>query len=132
MTEIQADNTIGRPTKYKPEYCTQVVEFMGQGYSLTAFAAEIEVARDTVYEWESAIPDFSDAIKRARDARVRCLEKSILNTELSPVVTSRIFMLKCAAKHEYNENSEIKELLNAVSKLTRTVIDNAPGFQDPA
>lgn len=59
-------NKGGRPTKYNPIYCDQAIEFMGQGYSLTAFAGSIDVSRDTVYEWQSKHVEFSDAIKMAR------------------------------------------------------------------
>lgn len=58
---------LGRPTKYKPEYCEQVVDFMSKGYSLEAFAGSIGHHKQTVYEWRDAHPDFGDSIKRAFD-----------------------------------------------------------------
>ena len=30
--------TFGRPTEYRPEYCQRAIEFMKQGYSVTALA----------------------------------------------------------------------------------------------
>src|SRR5262252_3316717 len=60
----------GRPSEYREEYDQLVIEFMGQGFSLTAFAGHIRVARDTVYEWIKRHASFSDAVARARPARV--------------------------------------------------------------
>jgi hypothetical protein len=122
--------TTGRPTDYRPEYCDMAVEFMGRGYSLTAFAAHIGVARMTVYEWESVHPQFSDAIKRARDARVLCLETELRNTEINAIVTSRIFMLKNAAKHEYNDKDDQKEFIGDVVKAIKRIIIDVPRDTD--
>ena len=54
----------GRPTKYKPEYCELVVEYMAKGFSLEAFAGHVDVNSDTVHEWKKVHPDFSDAVTR--------------------------------------------------------------------
>lgn len=86
----------GRPTKYKPEYCTAIVKFFSVPkhtqflkkeitiestgrheceYQLVAsdlptfegFARSIEVNGDTVVEWTKAHDDFSAAYKVAKD-----------------------------------------------------------------
>lgn len=56
----------GRPTKYDPAYCEQVVEHMKDGASLTSFAAEIGVARSTINEWIDQNLEFSEAVKRGK------------------------------------------------------------------
>jgi hypothetical protein len=55
----------GRPSQYRPEYCQAVIDFTSQGFSLTAFAGSIRVAKDTVYEWIKVHAQFSDAVARA-------------------------------------------------------------------
>lgn len=52
----------GRPTKYKPEYCDQLIEHMAKGYSFETFGAAVGVARSSVYEWLKN-QEFSDAKK---------------------------------------------------------------------
>lgn len=59
-------NKTGRPSKYKPEYCAEVVKHMTDGSSLTSFAAEIDVARSTINEWMGEHPEFSEACARAK------------------------------------------------------------------
>ena len=55
---------VGRPTKYKPEYCEMLIEHMKQGFSFETFGAVIGVNKDTLYEWAKS-GDFSDAKKMA-------------------------------------------------------------------
>lgn len=55
----------GAPTKYDPAYCEMMIAYMAKGYSFTAFAASIDVCRDTLHEWATQHGEFSDAKKRA-------------------------------------------------------------------
>lgn len=58
----------GRPTKYKPEYCELIIEKMSKGLSVVQFAAEIGVAKHSIYEWADVHPKFSDALKKGQTA----------------------------------------------------------------
>jgi transposase-like protein len=53
----------GRPSKYSEAYCNEVIECLGQGHSVTAFAGQIGVARSTVFKWAEEHKEFSDALK---------------------------------------------------------------------
>lgn len=97
---------VGRPTLYLPEYCEQVVSFMGQGYSLTAFAGSIGVSYDTVSDWTKAHPEFLRAVNTGRASRTKHLEEGLLSSEVGPRVTARIFALKNAAPHEWRDRIE--------------------------
>lgn len=62
---------MGRPTKYRPAMCDRVVEMMADGKSLAKVAAELDITRNTMYEWcksnsEHFIPDFSDAVSKGK------------------------------------------------------------------
>lgn len=56
----------GRPSKYDPSYCDAVVAHCVSGASLTSFAAEIDVSRDTISEWVKTHREFSVAVSRAK------------------------------------------------------------------
>lgn len=97
----------GRPSEYDPDFCTQAVEFMGQGYSKTAFAGHIGVNPDTLYEWAKVHPEFSEAIKEAVGARVKFLEARLIGKDTaSPQVTAMIFALKNAMPAEWRDRHE--------------------------
>lgn len=56
-------NDVGAPTKYKPEYCKQIIQWMGKGKSIESFAGKIGVSMDTPYEWAKNHKEFSESIK---------------------------------------------------------------------
>lgn len=65
----------GRPTKYDPKYCQELIEHMKEGYSYESFAGRLGVARSTLYEWEKHHPEFSDTKKTAIELSLYHWEK---------------------------------------------------------
>jgi len=59
---------MGRPTKYKEEYCQEIIDFMKQGYSKEAFAGHIGISKQQIYRWRVKHKEFRTAIKRAETA----------------------------------------------------------------
>ena len=78
-------NKVGRPTDYKPEYCEQVIELGKLGKSHAQIASELNCSRQCLYEWQSVYPEFSYAIKEARDHAQAWFENIAQNNLLSPV-----------------------------------------------
>ncbi len=66
----------GRPTKYKAEFCERLIAHMAKGLPYETFSAEIEVGRDSLYEWEKKHPEFADAKKRAREKQYLALAQT--------------------------------------------------------
>jgi hypothetical protein len=93
----------GRPSEYRSEYCQAVIDYMAQGFSLTAFAGSIRVAKDTVYEWIKRHPQFSDAVARARVARVSALEAKLLRSRKGAETSAAIFALRNADPVEWRD-----------------------------
>src|SRR5712671_5424829 len=101
----------GQPTKYKPELAELVVKFCAQGFSLTAFAGSIGVARDTIAEWGDKHPEFSEACKRAKSGSAYWWEKKALQNAdrgaSGGQVAMCIFMLKNHAPDEFRDRMEV-------------------------
>jgi hypothetical protein len=57
---------MARPTEYKQEYCETIIEAGKQGKSIAWMASELEVNKDTIYEWARVHPEFSVALACAR------------------------------------------------------------------
>jgi hypothetical protein len=51
----------GRPTKFKEEYCEQLIDHMNSGLSFESFGGVIEVAVSTLYKWAEDHKIFSEA-----------------------------------------------------------------------
>ena len=58
---------IGRPSKYNPKCCDEVLELGAQGASIAQIAVHFGVHRESIFDWAKAHPDFSAALKRAFD-----------------------------------------------------------------
>lgn len=61
----ETKNPVGRPTKYRPEYCDEVMKAGIQGKSKTWMAGSVGVVPETLDEWANAFPEFSVALKAA-------------------------------------------------------------------
>lgn len=75
--ETTARHPGGRPSDYKPEYCEKVVEYCGEGFTLTSFCAEIDIGKETVYRWIDTHKEFRDACSRARQKMQQWWEKKL-------------------------------------------------------
>jgi len=102
----------GRPTKYRPEYCDEIIEFMGRGFSMRAFAGKIRVHEDTLQQWQKDHKEFSVAVKIAKCAaehglliKFHGLATGKLKGQAAPI----IFMLKniCGWREKIDTNQQI-------------------------
>lgn len=109
----------GRPTKYKPEYCDQLVKYFDiephfetpvvytnkKGITkeevkylpsdlptLAGFAKKLGIHRDTIHEWSKKHAKFSDSIKYAKECQEAILVTNALHGEYSPAFS--IFFAK--------------------------------------
>lgn len=115
---------MGRPTSYKPEYCDELIEYFeshilyttevkekgtrkgGGEYTiyekiandyptLNDFAKKINVSRSSINEWDKHHPEFSAALKEAKELQANILVNGGLKGVYVPSVA--IFALKNVA-----------------------------------
>ena len=120
-------NPVGRPTKYKPEYCQMVVDHMAEGASLTSFAAEIDVARSSINVWMEEHPEFSESVKRGKAKCAAWWERLGRNNAISGDgnATLVIFGLKNMGAEDWRDKQEIDHTTagQPITKIERVVID---------
>ena len=87
--------------KYDLRYCEAVMEFMGRGYSLTAFAGEIGASRADLMRWCDKHATFAAAVERAQARRARLLEDRLLSARGSGAFGAHMQALKTAAPDEW-------------------------------
>lgn len=61
-----AKRPVGRPSKYKPEFCQRVIEMAKEGIGPAGYASEFEVAKQSLWDWAAQHPEFSDALSQAK------------------------------------------------------------------
>jgi len=141
-----AKNKGGRPTKYKPEYCDELMKYFDiephfetpvvttdkKGNivekvtflpvdlpTLAGFARKIGVHRDTINQWSQDHPEFSDAIKKGKECQEYILVTNALKGGYNP--TFSIFLAKnvfgWTDRQEFGGTLDIPQL----SKLGETV-----------
>lgn len=57
---------MGRPTKYKPQYCQMLIDHMSTGKAFESFAASVDTSIRVTYEWRDQHPDFQQAYERGQ------------------------------------------------------------------
>lgn len=97
----------GRPTKYKADYCEQVIDSGGKGHSITAFAGSIGVARSTVFAWAKEYPEFADAMEIAKAKATEFWEKILITIAEGGDghATAAIFGLKNRASDDWSDRT---------------------------
>jgi len=58
---------MSRPTKYKEEFNNKVVEYMKQGYSIAEVCLELDICKQTFYNWCEENKVFLDSKKKGVD-----------------------------------------------------------------
>jgi transposase len=99
-------------TLYDPAYCEQVIEHMGAGYSLSAYAGWLGVAPQTLRNWGREFPAFALACEKGRSARLQYWERLGLRVAETGGVGSQatmiIFGLKNMGMGEWKEKQEVE------------------------
>jgi hypothetical protein len=118
----------GRPSLYDPEYCGDIVTHCATGASITSYAAEIGVCRDTITEWASKHAEFSVAVKRAKAAAAAWYDakaRGIIGGETGNA-TLCIFGLKNFAPEDFRDKQEIEHSGGLrVERVERVIVDPA-------
>lgn len=88
-----SDWTPHNPSKYKPEFCNQIIKHCRNGGTIEQFASEVGVHKDTLYQWADKHPDFAYAKSRAKQESeilmMDLVHKSIVGKRLGPKGKSR-------------------------------------------
>lgn len=136
---------MGRPSKYKPEFCKQAQKLCQLGATDKEIADFFEVSESTLNLWKASHPDFSESLKLGKDAAdervvrslyhratgyshpdtdIRVVEGSIVETPLvkhyPPDTTACIFWLKNRRKGEWRDKVE-NELSGGVGLTVEVV-----------
>jgi transposase len=104
----------GRPTKYKEEYCEEVIEYMKQGKSKEAFAGHIGVSKQQIYRWMKKYRKFRTSIRKAEVACQDFWEELGIQMALAGQgnATVWIYNMKCRfRKSGWADKSEVENTI---------------------
>lgn len=109
----------GRPTAYKPDYAKEAYEYCAIfGADDKMLAKKFGVAESTLYLWKLKHNEFSEALKRGKDAfDTQHVEKSLLKRAMGytlegkhypPDTTACIFWLKNRQPRKWRDKQELE------------------------
>ncbi|MFZ4539930.1 hypothetical protein [Propionivibrio sp.] len=61
------ESTVGRPTKYKPEFAERAYKLCLLGMTDSELANHFEVCESTIYEWKNGFPEFSESLTSGKE-----------------------------------------------------------------
>lgn len=124
MSNNKAISTPKTCTKYKPEYCDDIIKHLSEGYSVESFAGVLGVDRGTIYNWLRDHEEFREA-KQIADQKSRLWAESQLKQQIEGKLKANpipiLFYLKNRFPNEWRDRKEIvqeKEATEDVSTLS--------------
>lgn len=122
MTDEPAKHPGGRPSKYDPAYCEQVIDCLSEGKSVTSFAGRIGVARSTVFKWADEHEEFSDSLKIGQAKATEFWEKILIGVakDGGGNATAAIFGLKNRASDDWRDRQDHKVDAGITINITGT------------
>lgn len=99
----------GRPSKYDPKFCDIAVEFLADGYSVTALAGKLKVARSSVFKWATENDEFSDALKTGQALAALWWEDRLRDVAKTGQgnASAAIFGVKNRSNEEWRDKQDI-------------------------
>lgn len=96
---------MGRPTKYKPEFCDVIMAVGEDGGWLSEMAEACDVHRSTMDEWAAKHSDFSEALTRAKQKAQAWFELNGRMGLFAEKFNAALWQKQMSARHpdEYTE-----------------------------
>ena len=97
-------------SKYKPEYCEQLLNHMAEGFSFEAFGSEVGVGKTTLYNGCMAHAEFRQAKEVGSEASRKKIEAMLMECTRTGKgnVVGAIFMLKNRFPNEWRDKRELE------------------------
>ena len=108
MAEVKEKRPVGRPTKYKPEYCERVIELGKEGYSYAEIAADLEVDKASLYDWAASHEEFSTALRAAKTFEQAWFEREARSNMKNRDFNANLWYRSAASRfrEDYTERKE--------------------------
>lgn len=112
-------NPNGRPTKYKAEYCQQLIEHMKAGGSFESFASKCDVHWDSLYEWVKVHQDFSEA-KKIGMSKLLAYDEQIARVGVTGQLKVQTRVIKTTTTNEVGEPVTKEEYVYSPATFSQT------------
>jgi len=114
----------GSPSKYKPEYCARLIEYMAGGLSFEAFAGHLGVDFSTLWDWEQRYEEFAKAKKEGFSRGLEFWEKLGRNAAAGkvPNFNATVWIFNMKNRYQWRDRHEIQ-----VKKIQPAIVERLDG-----
>lgn len=105
-----AKKKTGRPPKYKPEYCEQIIKLGREGTQTTGLAVSLGVTKTCLQQWCVDYAEFSVAFQKAR---AECEQYYLNLAKNRAPVSDNMLKFLLTACHGYREKTDILQHVTA-------------------
>lgn len=113
----------GRPTKYKPEYCSKIKDLMSSGMSKIEAAVQLGVYRDTLYDWTKNFPEFAQAMQEAEQLSQAWWERQARLNIGSKEFNHRLweYNIRCRFRQDWtaNEKHDVNVVVSSAEEIEK-------------
>lgn len=115
---IKGEKEMARPTDYIEEFDQLLIDHMAEGFTFASFAGreEVRCCTDTLYNWCTLFPSFSDAKKIGRAAQL--FKDEITGFELttgSKTGSAAYHIFKMKNCHGWKDKTEIQAVTTSMT-----------------
>ena len=122
---------MGRPTKYKSDFCEEVIELGKEGKSLVQMASHFDISRQTIDNWAADNPEFLEALTRAKARAQAWWEdmgmKGMGGDKFNAAVWKK--SMEARFREDYTERKELTGEGGAAIKIERVKFGDGPDTQ---
>jgi len=114
MKRDEIEKKVGRPTKYKPEYCQEVIQMGSEGKSKEQIAAKLKLNWGTLDNWAEQHDEFLMALRTAKELEMAYWEdlgiSHIIETPGSSRLNGGVYNRIMAARFpsKYSERNKVE------------------------
>ena len=104
---------VGRPTKYRPEFCEQVIELGKLGKSIEQIGGALDVGTRTLFAWRDEYEEFQHALERAKEYEMIWWEEQaqtyMLEHKDGPKLNTGLWSRSMAARFPKKYRESVKQ-----------------------
>jgi len=122
-----------KTSKYKKEYCEQLVEHMAKGFSFITFGAIINVGKTTLEDWARKHDDFAAAKELGEmksqifyEDKAQKKVSELLDKDSQATIDGQMlqFLMRSRFRDQYTERKEIHAKVEKLEDLIFSQLDN--------
>ena len=126
MNKTTKKKAIGRPTKYRKEMCETMLDLFKGGATVAEVCVELDIHRDTFYQWVKEKPEFSDTYKKGKELAEKWWAKigqAGMLGKLEQPINSAMWIFNMKARFKWQDRHEVEVINETPQRIEIKLVD---------